>query len=173
MTKTVDIVFDGPPGPVAGRFVEVEDSNAESINVGEWVERDDGFWALRIPDPRPKKVQQAFVAWTNSDLTEGRGAQYPLAICEMKSTAIRLGKGQYVQGSDCPISEVTLTMGQGSGTWNWAWHGPVRLIEPSENDKAANERLSVREAAIEAAKAAGLSDEQISAIAASAGQETS
>ena len=50
--KTVDIVFDAPPGPTAGRFVEVEDENGASINLGEWIERDDGYWALRIPDPR-------------------------------------------------------------------------------------------------------------------------
>lgn len=46
--RTVDIVFDGPPGPEAGRFVEVEDRNGVSIHVGEWVERDDGYWALRL-----------------------------------------------------------------------------------------------------------------------------
>lgn len=48
----VDIVFDGPPGHESGRFVEVEDSNGASISIGEWVKRDDGYWALRIPDPR-------------------------------------------------------------------------------------------------------------------------
>jgi len=46
--RTVDVVFDGPPGPVAGRFVEVEDETAASVKVGEWVERDDGYWALRL-----------------------------------------------------------------------------------------------------------------------------
>ena len=44
----VDVVFDGPPGPESGRFVEVEDATGKSISFGEWVERDDGFWALRI-----------------------------------------------------------------------------------------------------------------------------
>lgn len=47
--KTVDIVFDGPPGPNAGRFVEVEDTDTRrSLVFGEWVEREDGYWALRI-----------------------------------------------------------------------------------------------------------------------------
>lgn len=47
----VDIVFDGPPGAVSGRFVEVEDETGKSIRLGTWVERADGFWALRItPD---------------------------------------------------------------------------------------------------------------------------
>jgi len=48
----LDIVFDGPPGPVSGRFVEVEASYAtfapKGVDVGEWI--DDGhFWRLRIP----------------------------------------------------------------------------------------------------------------------------
>lgn len=45
----IDVVFDGPPGPIAGRFVEVEDPSGKSIGVGEWIHRPDGFWALRLP----------------------------------------------------------------------------------------------------------------------------
>jgi hypothetical protein len=52
MHRTIDIVFDGPPDHEAGRFVEVE-RDGESISFGEWVKREDGFWALRIPDPEP------------------------------------------------------------------------------------------------------------------------
>ena len=48
-TKFFDIVFDGPPSHEAGRFVETEDSNRRSVCLGEWVERDDGYWVLRIP----------------------------------------------------------------------------------------------------------------------------
>ncbi len=39
------IIFDGPPGPQAGRFVEVETPDGRGIKIGEWVQRDDGFWA--------------------------------------------------------------------------------------------------------------------------------
>ena len=45
----VHIVFDGPPGPTAGRFVEVETPDGRSISFGEWHERKDGLWELRIP----------------------------------------------------------------------------------------------------------------------------
>ena len=45
----VDIVFDGPPGPESGRFVEVENSQGKSISFGEWKVRADGYWVLRIP----------------------------------------------------------------------------------------------------------------------------
>ncbi len=49
--KFIDIVFDGPPGPEAGRFVEVENPEGQSIAIGEWIERKDGYWVLRIPYP--------------------------------------------------------------------------------------------------------------------------
>jgi len=52
MTKYVDIVFDGPPGHESGRFVEVEDDQGRSIRHGEWVQRADGYWALRIWEGR-------------------------------------------------------------------------------------------------------------------------
>ncbi len=44
----IDIVFDGPPSHKSGRFVEVENATGTSIKFGEWVKRQDGFWALRI-----------------------------------------------------------------------------------------------------------------------------
>jgi hypothetical protein len=49
MNCKMHIVFDGPPGPVAGRFVEVENEDGASILVGEWVEMSDGCWHLVIP----------------------------------------------------------------------------------------------------------------------------
>lgn len=65
----VDIVFDGPPGPEAGRFIEVEDAAGNSIKLGEWIERAErvppGYksrrtpsrWVLRIEDPRELRRQ--------------------------------------------------------------------------------------------------------------------
>lgn len=47
-SEWIDIVFDGPPGPEAGRFVEVENAEGRSIRFGDWVERPDGYWVLRI-----------------------------------------------------------------------------------------------------------------------------
>lgn len=46
--RAINVVFDGSPGPVAGRFVEVETDDGKSINVGEWKERPGGWWALRF-----------------------------------------------------------------------------------------------------------------------------
>lgn len=50
-----DIVFDGPPGPESGRFVEVEDDQGRSVRLGEWVQRSDGFWALRLRSLTPQR----------------------------------------------------------------------------------------------------------------------
>ena len=44
----VDIVFDGPSGHIPGRFVEVENQDGASIQFGEWVHREDGYWVLRF-----------------------------------------------------------------------------------------------------------------------------
>ena len=48
MDKAINIIFDGPPSHISGRFVEVETDDGKSINIGKWVEREDGLWALRI-----------------------------------------------------------------------------------------------------------------------------
>ena len=48
-TAYIDIVFDGPPSHESGRFVEVENQTGKSINFGEWIDRGDGLWALRLP----------------------------------------------------------------------------------------------------------------------------
>lgn len=50
---TIDIVFDGPPGHEAGRFVEVEDADGKSIRIGEWINRGNGMWALRLKEIAP------------------------------------------------------------------------------------------------------------------------
>lgn len=48
VAEELDIVFDGPPGPEAGRFVEVE-VEGRSVSAGQWFQREDGYWVLRIP----------------------------------------------------------------------------------------------------------------------------
>lgn len=59
----VDIVFDGPPGHESGRFVEVENAAGASIVFARWVERADGYWALRLT-PHANDLQHIHVAGT-------------------------------------------------------------------------------------------------------------
>tara|TARA_Y100000310_G_scaffold53134_1_gene48719 strand:- start:1208 stop:1525 length:318 start_codon:yes stop_codon:yes gene_type:complete len=52
--QSLHIVFDGPPGPEAGRFVECELEDGRGVNAGKWQQREDGFWELvitRLPEP--------------------------------------------------------------------------------------------------------------------------
>ncbi len=42
------IVFDGPPSHQSGHIVEVEDDQGRSFNAGQWIDRGNGLWALRI-----------------------------------------------------------------------------------------------------------------------------
>ena len=64
--KYIDIVFDAPPGPESGRFIEVEDESGRSINIGSWLASLDGYSRLRIMMPmnleEVLKVQQALQA---------------------------------------------------------------------------------------------------------------
>lgn len=46
----IHFVCDGPPGPEAGRFVELEDSNGKSISRGRWEQRGN-YWHLIIERP--------------------------------------------------------------------------------------------------------------------------
>ena len=48
-TPFIDILFDGPPGPTAGRFVDVVDSGGRGVILGEWLDHGDGYWTLRLP----------------------------------------------------------------------------------------------------------------------------
>ncbi len=49
-------------------------------------------------------VDDVWVVWVNTDLTEGRGFQVPKAICCAEATARRLARGANVQGSDGVVS---------------------------------------------------------------------
>ena len=74
MSKYIDIVFDGPPSHESGRFVEVEDDSGTSIKFGEWVERPDGYWVLRIPsttelEARIEAIRGLPEKWRNTDAT--------------------------------------------------------------------------------------------------------
>lgn len=47
----IHFLFDGPPGPEGPRFIESETPDGRSINAGEWHERPDGLWELRVAVP--------------------------------------------------------------------------------------------------------------------------
>lgn len=106
-----------------------------------------------------------WAVYTNSDLTEGRGRQFVKHFCKMKATALRLAKRGYVQGGDCPVEPVEVLLLDGKRVL------PMHLITvvgPEPGDEIVEQRIAAREAALERAKAAGLSAEDIALIGGSA-----
>ena len=102
-----------------------------------------------------------FVAYTNTDCTEGRGSDVPIAVCAIEPTAIRLARKQYVQGSDGPVRQMELVKIDGR------WYAPsaaIDIVQPTEEDAAAQALLDAKRAAMEKARAAGLSEEEIKAL---------
>ncbi len=107
----------------------------------------------------------AWVAWSNTDLTEGRGSEFPLHVCLTEQTARRVGKKGSVQGCDCDIREDFLFRVGGR------WYGPVYVAAATAEDILAAEKAEAEKKkeiakikAIEKAKAAGLSPEDIEAL---------
>jgi len=77
----IDIVFDGPPPHESGRFIEVEDAEGRSINVGTWLQRTDGYWVLRLSPPPTPDVER--LTWQ------------PIATCPV-------GERVLIGGGGCP-----------------------------------------------------------------------
>jgi hypothetical protein len=48
MTRFLHFLFDRPPGPEAPRLIEVNDDEGKSVEAGQWEERDDGKWELKV-----------------------------------------------------------------------------------------------------------------------------
>ena len=106
---------------------------------------------LKIPFPN-KKV---YVAWTNTDMTEGRGKVIPLAVCECRATAIRMGANGSTMGSDCAVTECIAVEIEGR------WLAPAQIHLPTIEDRKVQESMNKRDDAIKKARAAGLSEEDI------------
>lgn len=53
--RRITFLFDGPPGPVAGRFIDtIDEDTGEGVGgLGEWSERENGWWGLTVPMPSP------------------------------------------------------------------------------------------------------------------------
>lgn len=110
-------------------------------------------------------MRTAFAAYSNTDLTDGRGEEYPYVICKTKITAERLGEGAYVAGTDCPVREVTVFEYMGMT------YGPIFINQPTQTDIHLQEQREKCEqaerkklAAIEKAKSLGLSEQDLEAL---------
>ena len=115
--------------------------------------------AVRCSENMEKRV--AWVAYTNHDLTEGRGHDIPIAVCEIQATATRLARKRYVQGSDGPVRAIEIIkIGR-------EWYAPESayiLVPPTKEDDAYQTALDARNDAMSKARALGLTDSDLSAL---------
>lgn len=101
------------------------------------------------------ETRPVFIAWTNTDLTEGRGAQIPLCICASRTTAERRGRGKYVQGTDCNVTEEI------GIKYKNQWYYRGHLILPSSDDTLNDAKAKEREEILDKALSLGLTQEDI------------
>lgn len=104
------------------------------------------------------EVADGFVVVANTDLTEGRGAQIPIAVCWSETTAKRIGRKRDVQGSDATVLKTKLYR------INQTWYGPVHVQSPDAVDTVIDKKKADRQAAIERARALGLSEQDINTL---------
>ena len=103
-------------------------------------------------------TKDVWVAWTNTDLTEGRGESFPIAVCKLESTAIRVGKGRSVMGSNCYVSKEQAIEVDGK------WYYPNRFILPTIVDTENQKAMDTKKAVIKKATELGLTEEEIKAL---------
>lgn len=109
------------------------------------------------------KKSTVYVAYVNSDLTEGRGVNIPFAVCQLKSTAIRLGKEKNVQGSNAIIKPIDLIEITENGVANW--YAPVKgcvwIQTPNKQDISKDKEEKIKQGIIQKAKELGLTEKEI------------
>lgn len=113
------------------------------------------------------ETKPVWVVWVNTDLTEGRGYQIPIHVCASEATAYRLAKGKGVMGGDADVLSAEAISHKGH------WCAPVQIIKPSQQDLEADARREAARAAdrrrgeaLERARQAGLSEEDIAVLGA-------
>lgn len=110
-------------------------------------------------------ARDLWVVLKNTDDTEGRGALYISHVCALEATALRIARGKYVMGSDCPIEKVR------SYKINDYWLQPSPVVPASDEDRrnqaeidAARSVKGMAEKALAEAEELGLSQEHVDAL---------
>lgn len=116
-----------------------------------------------------RDTKEVFAVWTNTDLTEGRGDEFVFAFCEVEATANRLAKGRYVMGTDSRITKAKMLLID--NTW-YAPYGNGFITHPTNADIEEEKKLNkereakmLREKILDKARALGLTNEEIAALA--------
>lgn len=111
-----------------------------------------------------KFYKTIYVVFSNTDLTEGRGAEHPIGCFESKTSAINFSKKKGVQGTDADVREMPSFLVD-MAIYGHCVYAPAIIHKPSDEDKRKDELHYLRENALKKAKAAGLTKEEIDLIA--------
>jgi hypothetical protein len=84
--------------------------------------------------------QQIYAVYTNTDLTEGRGQEYCMALAENESTAIRLAAGKGVQGMNARVMKANRILVK-AGEYRKTWYAPSLLVHKPNREDLENERI--------------------------------
>jgi hypothetical protein len=106
-------------------------------------------------------MSKLYVVFTNTDLTEGRGIQVPVAWARNKYTAQRLAKGQGVMGSNAEIRSIDIYDVLGVEYIPLAC---VHVKYPSKQDEDLQKQEEERNNTIAKMKALGVTDEMLQGL---------
>jgi hypothetical protein len=106
---------------------------------------------------------------TNTDRTEGRGYEYIKHLCYKEVTAQRLGKGEYVQGLDCPIKKIPIIELMSGGIFVNIEHLGVDLpsaedLDKIKHDEQAQSRANRRAILLGRLDQLGFTEEEITLL---------
>jgi hypothetical protein len=121
------------------------------VDVVEWLRVNNG-------EIKMKESRVLYVVTTNTDLTEGRGSQYPIAYSFNDFTAQRLAHKKGVMGSDAHISAVKTTIVDGL---EMVSINHLNITHPTEQDKINSNKRDEKLFITEKARRLGLTDEEI------------
>ena len=105
-----------------------------------------------------QETKDVWVAWSNTDCTEGRGRPYAKYICESQACAIRKGKGGSVQGSNCQVTKSFAV--KIKNQWLVPGYVESNLTIDNEMQKHLDEAIKLKQRLLEA----GFSEEEIKKI---------
>lgn len=103
-------------------------------------------------------MKSVFVVMQNSDLTEGRGHEEPIAVCGHALTAIRLSHKQGVMGTNAAVVETLAFKIAG------VWYAPARIVDMNRQDQLNLGGYVKQQLALKKAREAGMSDDEIAAL---------
>lgn len=101
--------------------------------------------------------QHIFVVYTNKNLTDGDGPDYPFAYAMTETVAKRLAKGKYIQGTDGYYKKVEIIDGKISIEF-------LRIVKPTKEEVVAEQKAQAKNEVIKKAKALGLTQEELELI---------